>query len=104
VNLPYSSRLTAEQVTFSEDNVLTYAVAGFSTQNVTKIGFNHPALGAITVQVGWVYKFVLKNVEMHMIVIGLEAYTSARKYVLFSHMYAHIHPNLHLDTAFWGLR
>ena len=88
----------------NEDNVLTYAVTGFSTQNVTKIGFNHPALGPITVQVGWVYKFVLKNVEMHLIVIGLEAYMSAHKYVLFSHTYAHIHPNLHLDTAFWGLR
>jgi len=60
--------------------------------------------GPITVQVGWVYKFMLKNVEMHLIVIGLETYTSAPKYVLFLHMYGHIHPNLHLDTAFWGLR
>jgi hypothetical protein len=77
--LAYSSRLTAKQVTYDEEDVLTFAVAGFSLHTVVKITYNHAALGPVSVQVGWTYKFVLKNVEMQILVLGLEAYVTARK-------------------------
>jgi hypothetical protein len=77
-----------KQVTFNEEDILTYAVMGNKTINCWQSTYSHNDLGLLKLQVGHVCSF--KKIEKKMLVCSIQMYGAARQYIHhFSRLHAH---------------